>query len=280
MSDKITLDRETFKALAADTRVDMLKKLGEHKLTLTDLSEQMHMSPSTIKEHLDRLVEVGLIEQEDKGMKWKYYRLTEKGKNIISPYETKVWILLATSLLIIVGCALSIAGKLAIISGHPSLGAVAMSPTPSAALMKIATEEKAVDTVQTGLGDNKEAATPTTGEQEQFANAAPVGYDRMMLSAGMGGANETEGDGEGPTLMKAATENPAQATQDNAAKDQNAIKEDTAKADVTSAAPQRFVAHKGGASARPPYIEIALICACLIIAGACTGYLLRKRIHT
>jgi len=113
MSDKITLDRETFKVLAADTRVDILKKLAEHKLTLTDLAQEMNMSPSTIKEHLDRLVDVGLIEQVDRGMKWKYYRLTDKGRNILSPYETKVWILLGTSLLVLAGSALSLAGRLA-----------------------------------------------------------------------------------------------------------------------------------------------------------------------
>ena len=49
MSDKITLDRETFKALAADTRVEILKRIAKHKLTLTDLAEEMNMSPSTIK---------------------------------------------------------------------------------------------------------------------------------------------------------------------------------------------------------------------------------------
>ncbi len=112
MSDKLTLDRETFKVLAADTRIDILKRLSEHKLTLTDLSERMGMSPSTIKEHLDRLVEVGLIEQMDRGTKWKYYRLTSKGKDIVSPQETKVWILLGTSLLVMAGAALSLFTKL------------------------------------------------------------------------------------------------------------------------------------------------------------------------
>jgi DNA-binding transcriptional ArsR family regulator len=97
MGDKITLDRETFKALAADTRIEMLKALHEHKLTLTDLSERLEMSPSTIKEHLDRLLDAGLIVADNRGMKWKYYRLTSKGENIVTPVETRVWILLATS---------------------------------------------------------------------------------------------------------------------------------------------------------------------------------------
>jgi DNA-binding transcriptional ArsR family regulator len=97
--DKITLDRETFKALAVDSRVKILRLLDDRQHTLTDLSEELGMAPSTIKEHLDTLVSAGLITQIDKGMKWKYYRLTSKGKEIINPYEKKVLILLATSLL-------------------------------------------------------------------------------------------------------------------------------------------------------------------------------------
>lgn len=98
MEDKIILDRETFKVLAVDTRVKILKILDERQHTLTDLAEELGMAPSTIKEHLDRLVSAGLIKQVDKGMKWKYYRLTSKGGRILNPYEKKVWIVLATTL--------------------------------------------------------------------------------------------------------------------------------------------------------------------------------------
>ena len=95
--DKITLDRETFKALAVDSRVNILKILDERQQTLSDLAETLHMAPSTIKEHLDTLVAAGLIRQEDKGMKWKYYKLTFKGKQVVNPYETKVMIVLTAS---------------------------------------------------------------------------------------------------------------------------------------------------------------------------------------
>ena len=99
MEEKITLDRKTFKVLSSDTRIQILKKIEEHQQTLTDLAIEFDMSPSTIKEHLDKLVEAGLIQQFDKGMKWKYYRLTRKGKKILNPYETKVWIILGTALI-------------------------------------------------------------------------------------------------------------------------------------------------------------------------------------
>jgi len=96
------LDRETFRALAVDTRVEILKRLDdEYQLTLTDLSQRMGMAPSTIKEHLERLVEVDLIKQVDRGTKWKYYRLTGKGKQLLNPYEKRVWIVLSTTLLLL-----------------------------------------------------------------------------------------------------------------------------------------------------------------------------------
>jgi len=104
MHDKITLDRETFKALAMDTRVKILKKLDEnYQYTLTDLAGEMDMAPSTIKEHLDKLLEVELITQVERGKKWKYYRLTDKGKKILNPYEKRVMIVLAATMLFLFG---------------------------------------------------------------------------------------------------------------------------------------------------------------------------------
>jgi len=104
MHDKITLDRETFKALAMDTRVKILKKLDEnYQYTLTDLASEMDMAPSTIKEHLDKLLEVELITQVERGKKWKYYRLTDKGKKILNPYEKRVMIVLAATMLFLFG---------------------------------------------------------------------------------------------------------------------------------------------------------------------------------
>ena len=51
MSDKITLDRETFKALAADTRVDILKKLGEHK---ENLKKKVLQGDAKVQAELDK----------------------------------------------------------------------------------------------------------------------------------------------------------------------------------------------------------------------------------
>ena len=40
-----------------------------------------------------------MIKRIDKGRKWKYYRLTPKGKRVLNPHETKVWIVLATTII-------------------------------------------------------------------------------------------------------------------------------------------------------------------------------------
>lgn len=111
--DKITIDRGTFKALAADSRIEILKMLDEHKLTLTDLAQKLGMSPSTVKEHLDRLDSAGLIELIPGDTKWKYYRLTRKGRNILNPYETRVWFVLTLSLVSLAGVVYSLFGKIA-----------------------------------------------------------------------------------------------------------------------------------------------------------------------
>jgi DNA-binding transcriptional ArsR family regulator len=103
--EKITLDKKTFKTLASDTRIGILKSLGRRRKTLSELSKEHKMSVSTVKEHLDNLVGAELIIQIDDGHKWKYYELTRKGKAVLNPEEKKIWILLSLSLLAIVAAA-------------------------------------------------------------------------------------------------------------------------------------------------------------------------------
>ena len=96
--EKITLDKQTFKTLASDTRIGILKSLNVRRKTLTELAKESGMSVSTIKEHLDNLAGAELIKQVDDGHKWKYYELTRKGRGVLNPEQKKVWILLSISL--------------------------------------------------------------------------------------------------------------------------------------------------------------------------------------
>jgi len=96
--EKITLDKETFKVLSSDTRVEILKLLRKRRMTLSELAKFLGMSVSSVKEHLDNLCKADLIKQLDEGHKWKYYQLTGKGKEIVDPVEKKVFIVLGLSL--------------------------------------------------------------------------------------------------------------------------------------------------------------------------------------
>jgi DNA-binding transcriptional ArsR family regulator len=97
--DKITLDRESFKALASDTRVSILKSLGRRRKMLAELAKELSMSPSTVKEHMESLTGAGLAVMIDDGHKWKYYELTRKGRNVLDPGQTKIWIMLSISII-------------------------------------------------------------------------------------------------------------------------------------------------------------------------------------
>ena len=97
MNEKITLDREAFRVLASETKIKILKSIDERRKTLTELAKEFGMSPSTIKEHLDKLSKAGLIEQKDEGHKWKYYELTGKGNEILHPGAKRIMLVLAAS---------------------------------------------------------------------------------------------------------------------------------------------------------------------------------------
>ncbi len=96
----ITLDRESFKALASEVRVEILKQLEGHRMTVTDLSHAMGLAKPTLLEHLDRLVAAGLINRVDEGRKWIYYDLTKRGRTILHPHQVKIMISLAMALLL------------------------------------------------------------------------------------------------------------------------------------------------------------------------------------
>ncbi len=96
---KIIIDRKALFALASETRIEILKKLDKRRMTLTELSESLNMSKTTVKEHLDKLVEAGIIRKVDEGRKWIYYELTEKGRKILHPDNlTKIILLLSSAI--------------------------------------------------------------------------------------------------------------------------------------------------------------------------------------
>jgi DNA-binding transcriptional ArsR family regulator len=94
MEDSITLDRKAFRALSSDSRVAVLKSLARRRKMLVELSRELGMSPSTLSGHMDSLVTAGLVAKIDDGHKWKYYELTRAGRNVVTPGETRIWVII------------------------------------------------------------------------------------------------------------------------------------------------------------------------------------------
>ena len=95
------IDKHTIKALAADTRLDILKSLTYRRKTPSELSKELNLATSTVVEHLNKLEKVGLVEREETGHKWIYYDLTEKGSKLIKP-KFPIQIVLVLSLTIFI----------------------------------------------------------------------------------------------------------------------------------------------------------------------------------
>jgi DNA-binding transcriptional ArsR family regulator len=99
MDEKIVLDKSAFRALASESRLEILKLLSGKQYTLSDFSKLLKLSNSTVKEHLLTLEKAGLIRADEEGRKWKYYSLTFKGRRFIQPQEVKVFFAFVISLL-------------------------------------------------------------------------------------------------------------------------------------------------------------------------------------
>jgi DNA-binding transcriptional ArsR family regulator len=97
---KITLDKETFKALASDTRLDILKTLDGKKLGLNDIVKVTNLNKATLHEHLSKLNQAGLVKKKEReGHKWVYYSLTWKGESLLHPENTKIVVLFTVTFL-------------------------------------------------------------------------------------------------------------------------------------------------------------------------------------
>src|SRR5439155_9215685 len=111
---RVTLDQASFRALASEVRVEVLKRLDEHRMTVTDLAGALQLSKPTLLEHLEKLQAADLVKRVDEGRKWIYYDLTGRGKKILHP--ERVTIVVALCLSIFLGAA----GVLALASGFSS----------------------------------------------------------------------------------------------------------------------------------------------------------------
>jgi DNA-binding transcriptional ArsR family regulator len=81
----------TFKALASDTRLDILKALDGKRMSLKELGFITNLNKATLHEHLVKLNDAGLIKRKEReGHKWVYYKLTWKGECLLHPGNTRI----------------------------------------------------------------------------------------------------------------------------------------------------------------------------------------------
>src|SRR6267378_8627784 len=97
---KITLDQESFRALASDVRVGILKRLDARRETVTDLSNLLALIKPTLLEHLEKLQSAGLVKRIDEGRKWIYYELTDKGRKILHPERVAITLALGVAVVL------------------------------------------------------------------------------------------------------------------------------------------------------------------------------------
>ncbi|VVB68073.1 Helix-turn-helix domain protein [Candidatus Norongarragalina meridionalis] len=94
----VVLDRESFRALSSETRVAILKKLMERRMTATELAKDLKITAQAASEHLRKMEKAGMVVPA-KHSKWVYFELTEKGRAVLEPGTTKLFVLLAVSLI-------------------------------------------------------------------------------------------------------------------------------------------------------------------------------------
>ncbi|MEA3189472.1 MAG: hypothetical protein QOD77_54 [Thermoplasmata archaeon] len=108
---KITLDAETFRALASSTRLTVLRALDVRRKTLTELAKDLALNKATVHEHLQILTQSGLVAKKDEGRKWIYYELTWRGQKILHPQETTTFSVLLGLGVIAAGGGVAMLGR-------------------------------------------------------------------------------------------------------------------------------------------------------------------------
>ena len=88
---KVSLDIDSFKALASETRLDILRVLDGKKMNLTEMTKATNLHKMTLHEHLSKLTSAGFIKRiEREGHKWVYYKLSWKGQSLLHPENTRI----------------------------------------------------------------------------------------------------------------------------------------------------------------------------------------------
>jgi len=128
---KVNLDIESFKALASETRLDILKILDGKKMNLSDICNTTKLNKMTLHEHLSKLTQAGFIKRiEREGHKWVYYKLSWKGESLLHPENTNILILFSLTFIFLFFGIASIVNFIRNQTPEPQSGLLS-SPYPS-----------------------------------------------------------------------------------------------------------------------------------------------------
>jgi|Deesub1362A_J573_1020465.scaffolds.fasta_scaffold01404_10 DNA-binding MarR family transcriptional regulator len=86
------------KILDSQTRIKILRALKKRNKTLSELSRELGYSKSTLSKHLTILQSEGIVSRIVNGNKFIYYKLTEKGREIVEVLVSFVLSLAAATL--------------------------------------------------------------------------------------------------------------------------------------------------------------------------------------
>lgn len=163
---RITLDAETFKALASPTRLTVLRALDERRKTLTEISRDLSLNKATVHEHLALLAAAELVrKRDDEGRKWIYYELTWRGQKLLHPQET-------TTFNVLLGLGVAAAGGgVAMLARALSLALEAHTPPLTGVPEDAGKSEVPMAATPAAEGDSSGTAAPTSTQADPAAGA-------------------------------------------------------------------------------------------------------------
>lgn len=90
--------RERLNTITQETRFVLIQNILSHPEQLPSLKELNYLNPSksksTIREHLERLIETGVVaertlpeDERSRDLPWRFYGLTEEGRDLLGQFD-------------------------------------------------------------------------------------------------------------------------------------------------------------------------------------------------